>query len=77
MTLVNVASWGMQFIGHGIFEQRAPAIITNLTFAFLAPFFITFEVMNSVFGFREGEKMVKLRQLIEQDISEYRMSKDS
>mmetsp|Transcript_12372 Transcript_12372/g.15779 ORF Transcript_12372/g.15779 Transcript_12372/m.15779 type:complete len:192 (+) Transcript_12372:11-586(+) len=46
MGLVNICSWIAQFIGHGVFEKRAPAIKTNLGFALLAPFFITFEVMN-------------------------------
>merc|ERR1712183_394612 len=74
MTLINISSW-IAFIGHGFFEQRAPALLTNLGFAFLAPFFITFEVMNSVFGFREGENMAKLRSLIEQDITEFRANR--
>ena len=65
MTVINTSGWAAQFIGHGFFEKRAPAILTNLGFALLAPFFITFEVMNSLFGFREGEKMAKLRQLID------------
>ena len=57
MGLVNLVSWIAQFIGHGVFEQRAPAIKDNLLYATLAPFFITFEVMNRFFGFREGERM--------------------
>lgn len=28
---LNVASWIAQFIGHGVFEGRAPALFTNLT----------------------------------------------
>ena len=71
MGIVNALSWIAQFIGHGLFEQRAPAILTNLGFATLAPFFITFEVMNVCLGFREGETMRKLRSYIEQDIEEY------
>ena len=65
MTLLNIGGWIAQFIGHGLFEKRAPALLTNLGFAFFAPFFITFEVMNVLFGFREGEKMAKLRSLID------------
>ena len=45
--------------------------MTNLGFALLAPFFITFEVMNQVFGYQEGPKMHKLKSLIEEDIREY------
>ena len=71
MNIVNILSWIAQFIGHGVFEKRAPAIKTNLAFALLAPFFITFEVMNSIFGFREGANMRKLRILIAEDIAEF------
>lgn len=28
---LNVASWIAQFIGHGVFEKRAPALFNNLT----------------------------------------------
>ena len=65
MNLVNIVSWLAQIVGHIVFEERAPAFVTNLGFATLAPFFITFEVMNSVFGFKEGENMRKLHSLIE------------
>ena len=51
MNALHIFSWAAQFMGHGLFEKRAPAITTNLKFALLAPFFITFEVMNAVFGF--------------------------
>ena len=71
MNAVNIFSWVMQFIGHALFEKRAPAILDNLGFALLAPFFITFEVMNTVFGFKEGKRMQQLRELIEQDIKEF------
>ena len=75
MNLVNVLAWVAQFIGHGFFEQRAPAISTNLAFALLAPFFITFEIMSRLFGFKEGKQMQILRKLIEQDISEFHAKK--
>ena len=53
---INVFCWITQFVGHGIYEQRAPAIITNVLFIFIAPFFDMFEVMNKAFGYREEEK---------------------
>jgi uncharacterized membrane protein YGL010W len=28
---LNLASWIAQFIGHGVFEKRAPALFSNLT----------------------------------------------
>jgi len=39
-------SWGAQFIGHGVFEGRAPALFDNLAQALLlAPFFVWLEVL--------------------------------
>lgn len=43
---IQVGAWILQFIGHGKFEGRAPALLDNLVQAlFLAPFFVFFEVM--------------------------------
>ncbi|KAI7978814.1 putative endoplasmic reticulum membrane protein C16E8.02 [Camellia lanceoleosa] len=37
--------WTGQFIGHGIFEKRAPALLDNLAQAFLmAPYFVFLEL---------------------------------
>ncbi|KAJ4712937.1 hypothetical protein OWV82_015101 [Melia azedarach] len=44
--------WTGQFLGHGIFEKRAPALLDNLVQAFLmAPFFVLLEVLQTVFGY--------------------------
>ncbi|KAL3748504.1 hypothetical protein ACJRO7_009702 [Eucalyptus globulus] len=44
--------WIGQFLGHGIFEKRAPALLDNLVQALLmAPFFVLFEVLQIVFGY--------------------------
>jgi len=43
---LHVGSWIMQFIGHGVGEGRAPALLDNLLgAAFLAPFFVHLEVL--------------------------------
>ncbi|KAK9473504.1 uncharacterized protein V1510DRAFT_414215 [Dipodascopsis tothii] len=43
---VWVASWILQFYGHGVHEKRAPALLDNLFQAvFLAPLFVTLEVL--------------------------------
>lgn len=63
---LNVVSWLAQFIGHGVFEKRAPALLDNLVQAiFLAPFFVWFEILFS-FGYRPElrarvEKAVKIQ----------------
>lgn len=55
--LISWAVWGIgwiaQFIGHGIFEKRAPALFSNLQQALvLAPYFAFLEVI-SFLGFRK------------------------
>ncbi|XP_068642295.1 2-hydroxy-palmitic acid dioxygenase mpo1-like [Aristolochia californica] len=44
--------WTWQFIGHGVFEKRAPALLDNIAQAFLmAPFFVLLEVLQRVFEY--------------------------
>ncbi|KAK9382103.1 uncharacterized protein V2V93DRAFT_366447 [Kockiozyma suomiensis] len=51
--VIFVISWIAQFIGHGVFEHRAPALLDNLVQALiLAPFFVTYEAVF-VLGFRK------------------------
>ena len=63
---LNVVSWLAQFVGHGVFEKRAPALLDNLIQAiFLAPFFVWMELLF-FFGYRPGlharvEKAVKIQ----------------
>ncbi|KAK7208520.1 hypothetical protein BZA70DRAFT_234843 [Myxozyma melibiosi] len=46
-------SWILQFIGHGVYEKRAPALLDNLVQALvLAPFFVTYEFVFK-YGFRK------------------------
>jgi uncharacterized membrane protein YGL010W len=43
---VHVVSWIAQFVGHGKFEGRKPALLDNLVQAlFLAPLFVWYEVL--------------------------------
>lgn len=45
---VHVVCWILQFIGHGKFEGRKPALLDNLVQAlFLAPMFVWYEVRIS------------------------------
>ncbi len=49
---VHVLAWIAQFIGHGAFEGRAPALLDRLLQAlFLAPMFVWFEILF-VLGYR-------------------------
>jgi len=43
---LHAFAWVAQFIGHGVFERRAPALLDNLLGAVvLAPFFVHLEVL--------------------------------
>lgn len=53
---MQVLCWIAQFVGHGVFEGRAPALLDNLVQAFLmAPLFVLLEVLHSLFSFEPGE----------------------
>ncbi|KAF7508993.1 hypothetical protein GJ744_008549 [Endocarpon pusillum] len=72
----HLASWIAQFIGHGVFEGRAPALLDNLVQAvFLAPLFVWLEILFSL-GYRPGLKE-RLEKAVQADISKFRMSKES
>ncbi|XP_047316796.1 2-hydroxy-palmitic acid dioxygenase mpo1-like [Impatiens glandulifera] len=48
----QIICWTGQFIGHGVFERRAPALLDNLLQAFvMAPFFVVLEVLQMGFGY--------------------------
>lgn len=68
---VHVTCWILQFIGHGIFEGRAPALLDSWDQAFItAPLFVLMELALFL-GYRRGfhEKcMVE----VEKNIAEFR-----
>lgn len=73
---IHIASWIAQFIGHGIFEGRAPALIDNLVQAiFLAPFFVWMEILFA-FGYRPELKS-RLDQSVEKEVTKFRGEKGS
>lgn len=67
-------SWAAQFIGHGAFEGRTPALFDNLVQAFfLAPFFVWMETLFYL-GYRP-ELKARLDKAVQQEIEKYRKSK--
>ena len=55
--------WIFQFVGHGVFEKRRPALIDNLVQSLvLAPYFIMFEFLFKL-GF-----MPRLKATLEHDL---------
>ncbi|KAK9239388.1 hypothetical protein V1525DRAFT_431021 [Lipomyces kononenkoae] len=57
-----IISWILQFIGHAVYEKRAPALLDNLVQALvLAPFFVIFELVFRA-GFRKDlEQRLNIR----------------
>ena len=71
---LHVASWIAQFVGHGKYEGRAPALLDNLFQAFfLAPLFVWLEILFAL-GYRP-ELKTRVDQLAQQDIKKFRESK--
>ncbi|KAJ1569849.1 hypothetical protein HK096_000285, partial [Nowakowskiella sp. JEL0078] len=67
-------SWIMQFIGHGVYEGRAPALLDNLVGALvLAPLFVWIEILFN-FGYRPKLEK-KLRNSIGKSIKNYKLKK--
>eukprot|EP00257_Ricinus_communis_P014415 XP_015572079.1 uncharacterized endoplasmic reticulum membrane protein C16E8.02 [Ricinus communis] len=66
--------WTGQFIGHGVFEKRAPALLDNLTQAFLmAPFFVLLEVLQKAFGYEPYSGFhASVKAKIDAEIKEWR-----
>lgn len=69
-----VAAWIAQFLGHGLFEGRAPALLDNIFQAlFLAPLFVWLELLFAL-GYRPELKS-RVEKMITQDIAKFREAK--
>ena len=66
--LFHIVMWIIQFIGHGVFEKRAPALLDSWDQAFItAPLFVILETLF-FFGYRKSfyeECMVEVEREIE------------
>jgi len=71
---LHIFLWIAQFVGHGLFERRAPALLDSLDQAFItAPLFVILEIFF-FFGYRRNfykEAMIE----VEKNISEFRKLK--
>ncbi|GLE07728.1 hypothetical protein PINS_up018359 [Pythium insidiosum] len=60
---VHVLAWILQFIGHGVFERRKPALLDSLDQAVItAPMFVLLEVLFSL-GYRRALFQRIMRQV--------------
>lgn len=72
---VHIVSWILQFIGHGTFEGRRPALLDNLVQAiFLAPLFVWLELLFA-FGYRP-ELQARVDVAVRKELTKLRDEKE-
>ncbi|KAM5373829.1 hypothetical protein ACJZ2D_006791 [Fusarium nematophilum] len=68
---LHVVCWIFQFIGHGVFEGRAPALLDNLIQAiFLAPMFVWLELLFML-GYRP-ELQARVNKKVQVEIEKFK-----
>lgn len=69
--------WTGQFIGHGVFEKRAPALLDNISQAFLmAPFFVLLEVLQMFFGYEPYPGFhAKVQEMVDVNVKDWQAKK--
>lgn len=73
--VLHVISWIAQFVGHGHYEGRAPALLDNLVQAILlAPLFVWIKILFS-FGYRP-ELKERIDREVEVEIKRYRKERE-
>ncbi|KAK5094959.1 hypothetical protein LTS08_008355 [Lithohypha guttulata] len=73
---LHIFSWVAQFVGHGKFEGRAPALLDNIFQAFfLAPLFVWLETLFAC-GYRP-ELQSRINKMVEQDVAKFRAERDA
>jgi uncharacterized membrane protein YGL010W len=71
---VHVVSWIAQFVGHGVFEGRKPALLDNLMQAiFLAPLFVWLEFLF-LLGYRP-ELQARVAKKIQVELAKMKEAK--
>ncbi|KAK4773878.1 hypothetical protein SAY87_028897 [Trapa incisa] len=75
--IAQILCWTAQFIGHGVFEKRAPALLDNLAQAFLmAPYFVLLELLQKFFGYEPYPGFHEIVQAkIEQEVVDWQEKK--
>ncbi|KAG8421662.1 hypothetical protein J3458_003521 [Metarhizium acridum] len=67
----HLVAWIVQFVGHGAYEGRAPALLDNLLQAiFLAPLFVWLEVLFKL-GYRP-ELQARVDKRVQQEIAKFK-----
>ena len=72
--LIHVIAWIAQFIGHGFFEKRKPALMDNFLLTLNAPIFVNLETFYFLFNYRK-EELKEVEKYVINDIKRYRGEK--
>jgi 2-hydroxy fatty acid dioxygenase len=68
---IHILAWVGQFIGHGVYERRKPALLDNVIQAvLLAPLFVWMEILFSL-GYRP-ELKARLNKSIQEELAKLR-----
>jgi uncharacterized membrane protein YGL010W len=70
---IQIVAWVMQFVGHGVFEGRKPALMDNLLLTLVAPDFVTIEILFA-FGWKK-DMHAKCQKEIDQILRDIRKEK--
>jgi uncharacterized membrane protein YGL010W len=70
---IQIVAWVMQFVGHGVFEGRKPALMDNLLLTWVAPDFVTIEILFA-FGWKK-DMHAKCQKEIDQILRDIRKEK--
>lgn len=68
---VHIVCWILQFIGHGVFEKRKPALMDNIFLTLNAPIFVNLEVLYFLVGYRK-EELLDTRKYIMYNIKQFK-----
>lgn len=68
-TALFVTGWISQFIGHGVFERRRPALLDNLVQSLVAaPFLILFELLFCLGLYKQLQAKIKARAVSKEKV---------
>jgi uncharacterized membrane protein YGL010W len=71
---IEIFAWVAQFVGHGVYEGRVPALLDNLLQALvLAPFFVFMELLFK-FGYRP-ELQKRVNDAVVKEIKKFKAEK--
>ena len=71
MVAIHIFSWLAQFLSHGVFEKRKPALLDNVLLLFSAPVFVNIEIAYFLLGYRY-EEIKETKKYIDYNIKQYR-----